>query len=300
MMKITKAVLPVAGLGTRTLPASKSVPKEMFPLLNKPVIQYLVEEALEADIREIIFVISKDKEVIRHYFQGHDGLEALLSRKGKSNALGELNRLLKKLRFHFCYQNEPLGDGQAILAAQDFLNDQEACAVLFGDDLILNKVGGLKQLLKHYSHCRSSVVAVTEISPKESNKYGIAIPKMNIKKNDIGSCFEVGSMVEKPLVPPALFGIIGKYIITPTVIKNLKHARGSHDQEIRLIDGLITTLRSGEEKIFACALQGERYDTGNIIGLLKANMAYALRDEHFQEELSAFFAKTKMPRKRLK
>lgn len=289
-MQISKAILPVAGLGTRTLPASKSIPKEMFPLLHKPVIQYLVEEALEADIKEIIFVINKDKEVIRHYFQGHDGLEALLSLKGKSNnALGELNRLLKKLRFHFCYQNEPLGDGHAILAAQPFLNDQEGCAVLFGDDLILNKVGGLKQLRKHHSRCRASVVAVTEIHPKESDKYGIVIPKTNTKKDGAGSCFEVVDMVEKPLTPPSLFGIIGKYIITPAVIKNLKQANSSHGQEIRLIDGLIATLRSGEEKVFACSLQGERYDTGNIGGLLKANLAYALHDPQLQQEISPLF-----------
>lgn len=283
-MIVKKAILPVAGLGTRTLPASKSIPKEMFPILAKPVIQYLVEEAIGAGIDEIIFVISKEKELIRNYFTRDEALEKIIEAKGRASALTDLNAIIDKIKIKFCYQNEPRGDGHAIMCAKEHING-EACAILFGDDLIQNQKGGLQQLMENFKHYQSSMVAVTKIEPKESEKYGI----INISEK-IDNCYRVKDMVEKPNATnaPSNLAIIGKYIITPPIIEYLSQAESSHGEEIRLIDGFIRALNSKKEEIIACELKGRRYDTGNIEGLLQANIGYALANKELSSGLKTF------------
>lgn len=277
--KIKKAILPVAGLGTRTLPTSKSVPKELFPILNKPVIQYLVEEVVSAGIEEIIMVISPEKEILKKYFSRDQELEKIIEQKGKSPLLKDLNHLIKKIKFSFCYQEFPHGDGHAILCAEDFIED-EAVAVLFGDDLVLHEKSGLQQLMEIYEKVGDNVLALTEISNKDSEKYGM----VGYQKNK-SSILEIKQLVEKPKPEnsPSNMAIIGKYIISANVIKNLKKAKSSHGGEIRLIDGLSESLKNSQEKIYGCPIKGERFDTGNFEGLLEANIGYALKSAHFKK-----------------
>ena len=174
-MQIKKAVLPVAGLGTRTLPASKAIPKEMFPIVNKPVIQYLVEEAVSAGIEEIIMVISKDKEIIKEHFAENLELEKLLEQKGRTKELEAIRKLKNLAKITYVYQNEPRGDGHAILCAEEFIND-EPIAILFGDDIVDNEKSALSQLIDVYENKKTSVIAVTKVPEENISAYGVIEP----------------------------------------------------------------------------------------------------------------------------
>jgi len=265
-MKIKKAVLPVAGMGTRFMPATKTVPKELLPIVDKPVIQYLVEEAVNSGIEEIIFVISPDKEMIRHYFSRDHELEESLKKRGKDDIIDKLNHIHNMAKFTYVYQHEPLGDGHAILQAEKAVGD-EAFLVLFGDDIVKHEIPAAKQLMNNYNG--NAIIAVEKV-PKESiSSYGVINPG-----EQIDNLYKVESMVEKPYPKdaPSDLGIIGKYICPPGIFNAIKEGSKNTSNELRLIDGLI---KLGEkEAIWAYHIQGERFDTGKAEGLIAANNAF--------------------------
>jgi UTP--glucose-1-phosphate uridylyltransferase len=265
-MKIRKAVLPVAGMGTRFLPITKVVPKELLPIVDKPVIQYLVEEAVKSGIEEIIFVISKEKELIRKYFSHHPELEESLLLKGKHKMLEAVRPLHRMAKFTFVYQNEPQGDGHAILQAE-YAVGKEPFLVLFGDDIVKGPVPAARQLIERYKG--EAIIAVERIPREKTSMYGIIDP---IQMAD--RLYEVKGLVEKPAPKdsPSTLGIIGKYVCPPEIFNALKKAKRGKDDEIRLIDGLVKLMET--EKIWAVEIEGVRYDTGYPEGLAAAIKAY--------------------------
>ncbi len=264
--KIRKAVLPVAGMGTRFLPVTKVVPKELLPIVDKPVIQYLVEEAVASGIEEVIFVISHQKELIRAYFSHHPELEDHLFKKEKHVLLDAIRLLHKMAHFRFVYQDEALGDGHAILMAEKEVNG-EPFLVLFGDDIVKGEVPAAQQLIRQFRG--ESVIAVERIPKAKTKLYGI------IKPGEIvGGKIEVLGLVEKPepKMAPSTLGIIGKYVCPPEIFDALRKAKHSKDGEIRLIDGFIQLQK--KQKIWAVEIEGKRFDTGNPEGLAAAIRAY--------------------------
>jgi UTP--glucose-1-phosphate uridylyltransferase len=265
-MNIKKAVLPVAGVGTRFLPATKVVPKELLPIIDKPVIQYLVEEAANSGIEEIIFVISKGKELIKGHFSHHPELEDFLKKKGKTELLKKVEPIHNITKFSYVYQDEPKGDGHAVLMAEKEVGN-EPFLVLFGDDIVKSDVPAAKQLLNHFKG--ESILAVERIPKEKSVLYGIIKPG---KQTD--RLYEVTDMVEKPNPDeaPSDLGIIGKYVCPPEIFDALKNAKPGKDGEIRLIDGFNKLKET--QKIWAVEIEGERFDTGNPKGLVAAANAF--------------------------
>ncbi len=265
-MKVTQAILPVAGLGTRFLPWTKSVPKELLPLGNQPIIAHLVHECLDEGIDDICFVISKGKEAIPLYFERHPELEKNLEAKGKSNLLEELKKY-DSVRFHTVYQDEQLGDGHAILQAKDW-TDQHATAILFGDDLFTDADSALRQLINAYELFtedeRGAVIALEKIPLEHTSKYGIVdIEKEHESQPRIK---KIKGLVEKPNPEdaPSTFGIVGRYIIPRSTIDVLPNITSGEGGEIRLIDAFINQL--GSEHIYGYECEGKRIDTGNPEG----------------------------------
>ncbi len=274
MTQITQAILPVAGLGTRFLPWTKSVPKELLPIGNEPIIALLVDEALSIGIREICFVISRGKEAIPEYFFERPELQAELAKRGKAHMLEELARY-SELNFHVTYQDEQKGDGHAILQARDWVQS-DVTAVLFGDDLIDGPKSGLEQLKLGYDEAQKivgaginpAVIALENVPREAVSKYGIA----DVEKSD-GRLKRVKNLVEKPKpeAAPSTLGIVGKYLIPRSVFNILPVVGASHGGEIRLIDALIEGLP--DTPVFGYAFEGKRYDTGTPEGYREAVQA---------------------------
>lgn len=265
-MKIRKAVLPVAGMGTRFMPATKVVPKELLPIVDKPVIQYLVEEAVLSGIEEIIFVISKDKELIKSHFSHHPELEAVLEARQKSDVLKKLEPIHNLATFHYVYQDEPLGDGHAILQAEALVNN-EPFLVLFGDDIVKHDIPAAKQLMNQFEG--EAIVAVQPVAKEHLSSYGVIHP--GEKK---GALHQIEGMIEKPHPDeaPSELGVIGKYVCPPEIFEAIRQGQASADGELRLIDGL-NKLRE-LQNVWAYPIEGERFDTGKAEGLIAANNAF--------------------------
>lgn len=282
MKPIKKVVILAAGLGTRFLPMTKAIPKAMLPILDKPVIQYLVEEALDSGIREIIIVTGMGRRAIEEHFDHSYELEHELKKRGKEELLEELERIEKKARFVYVRQENAHGDGHAILCAKDILGE-EPFAVLFGDDIVDGSRPALKQLLEVYEKTGSPVLCVEKVSDDKLSNYGV----IQIEKEG-NSPMTVTGLVEKPApeAAPSSYGIIGKYVCTPEILTHLEESESSHpDGEIRLIDGLRTHLEA-KGQIHAITVEGTRYDTGTPLGLLEANIAFALKDQENKEALT--------------
>ena len=265
---VKKAVILAAGLGTRFLPMTKVIPKAMLPILNKPVIQYLVEEAIASGIHEIIIVTGIGKRTIEEHFDPSYELENELKLRGKEDLLEEVQKLEKAARFVYVPQNEAKGDGHALLCAKELL-DEEPFAVLFGDDIIDGPVPALAQLLKVYEETGTPVLCTERVPKERIGSYGV----LGIASQE-GRRIQVASLVEKPKPEeaPSNYGIIGKYICTPDVLRALEHAEAK--EELRLIDGFRTLLAEGQS-LYALEIDGTRYDTGTPLGLLEANIAFA-------------------------
>jgi len=292
-MKIKKVVIPAAGLGTRFLPATKSLAKEMLPIVDKPCIQYLVEEAVASGIKEIIIVTSNGKESIKNHFSPSTKLKEHLRKNKKVAYIKELEKIEKMAKIHYVKQPFPGGDGHAILCAKKYIKN-EPFAVLFGDDIYDSKVPALKQLIKEYEKYQSPIVGIEEIDKKDSEKYGIVDSKT---KNS--SSFEIINMVEKPKPQkaPSNLGIIGKYIVTPELFKTLSKSKpASKSKELRLIDGMKGYLKSG--KIRGLKIKGQRFDTGDKLGYLKAVIHFALKNKELSAKLKQYIKK--FPDSRLK
>jgi UTP--glucose-1-phosphate uridylyltransferase len=273
--KVTKAVILTAGLGTRFLPVTKVVPKALLPVAGKPVIHLLVEEAVNSGIDHVVIVTSPEQTAIKEYFTHNDALERELNRRQKSHLTADLNALVQKAHLTFVVQTEALGDGHAILQAKEHIKGDHF-AVLFGDDLILGEKPGLAQLIEVFEQTGGSVIATEEVPDAKIHNYGVIEPEPTEAK-PTKAFIRVKSLVEKPPATeaPSNLGVIGKYACHADVLPALEKSQASHaDGEVRLIDGLITSLQTGSP-IYACKMQGNRYDTGTPEGYLHANIAFA-------------------------
>jgi len=266
-MRITQAILPVAGLGTRFLPWTKVVPKELLPVGNEPIIAKLVDECLSIGIDDICFVISPGKELIPQYFNEDPTLEAELARRGKSDLLTKL-RAYDKVKFHIVYQHEQLGDGHAILQAAKWVQSDHV-AILFGDDLIIDERSGLQQLADTMEKVpaaeqkNAAMLCLQNVPREKTSSYGI----VELADGGEGSLKRVTGMVEKPKPQdaPSTFGIVGKYLIPRSTFDILPNVGSGHGGEIRLIDALIHQLKDGIP-VYGCEFTGKRFDTGTPEG----------------------------------
>jgi len=278
-MKVRKAVIPVAGLGTRFLPATKVVPKELLPIVDIPSIQYVVQEAVDAGIEEIIFVTGRGKDGIEDHFDDAPELEQILSDRGQSEMVKMLRRIAEMTEVVSVRQKKPLGLGHAVLCARDLVGN-EPFAVLLADDLIESETPCVRQLLNIFEDTQESVIALMEVAESEVHQYGV-IKGKEIKKR----LYQVEATVEKPVAKdaPSRMAIIGRYVLRPeifTILQNLPPGRGG---EIQLTDGLAQLVR--ERKIFGCEFLGDRYDIGDKFGFVRATVAYALKRPDLKDKV---------------
>lgn len=282
MQKITKAIIPVAGLGTRFLPATKAQPKEMLPIVDKPVVQYLVEEAAASGITDIIFVTGRDKRTIEDHFDVAPGLERTLEEKGKKESVKLVQGISNLARFAYIRQKYPKGDGDALLTAAHLM-ENESVAVLFGDDLILGKTPALKQLVAVYEKYGAPVVALAEVQPEVVSSKGI------VKATNIGgNVFQIHEIVEKPALDkaPSNLAVVGKYIITSDILEELRNVKIKGGEELRLAHALDRAARTGE--VYGVKLEGEWLDCGSKIGFLKATVRFGLEHPETKKEFKDF------------
>lgn len=281
-MKVRKAVFPAAGLGTRFLPVTKAIPKEMLPLVDKPLIQYCVEEAIASGIEDVIIITGRGKTAIEDHFDVSKELEALLKENGKTALLKMVRDISNLVRFSYTRQKEALGLGHAILCAKDLVGD-EPFAVFLGDDIIDSKVPTMEQMIAIYKKHRHSVLAVQRV-PKESiSNYGV------IKGKNIGSrLFEVTDLVEKPKAEdaPSDLAVIGRYILTPDIFGYLEKTKPGKNGEIQLTDAL--KAMAHRHPLYALEFEGDRYDAGDKLGFLKANVSFALKRDELKKDFVEF------------
>ncbi len=284
--KIKKLIIPAAGWGTRFLPMTKIVPKELLPILNRPSIDLLVDEAIESGIEEIILVISTRKQEIMQYFEPNIPLENELDSKNKNELLKSLKKTNRQAVIRVVYQYEQLGLGHAILTGAKFFND-EPFAVILGDDLIQSEVPVIKQLISKYEECNSSILGVQTVSREDLNKYGIIIPKNDSEKNN--KFFEIKGAIEKPKLKnaPSNKAVLGRYIFNYSIVKHLEERLRNIDtsKEFDLIDVFPNYMK--EEKIYAYEFDGLRFDLGSIKGFVLATIHYALKNEEIGGEIAA-------------
>lgn len=276
MAKIRRAVFPAAGLGTRFLPATKAQPKEMLPLVDKPIIQYAVEEAIASGLENLVIVTGRGKNAIEDHFDVSYELEKILEERGKSDLLSLVRAVSEMVHIAYIRQKEALGLGHAILITRDLMND-EPFAVLLGDDVIESDIPCIRQMMDIYDKYETSVVALMEVPEEETSRYGI-IKGRPVPDGD-GRLFEVIDMVEKPAhnEAPSNMAIIGRYILTPQIFQALDETGRGSGGEIQLTDGLRRLL--GRQKILAYKFQGKRYDAGDKLGFLQATVEFALKNK---------------------
>jgi len=281
-MKIRKAVITAAGWGTRFLPLTRSQPKELLPLVNKPLIHYAVEEATNSGIEQIILITALGKHAIEDYFDRSFELEYVLERKGEAKLLQEMRKLSNLADICYIRQKEQLGLGHAILIAREVIGD-EPFAVLLPDDIIDSKTPTLKQMIEVYQQHRTNVIAVERVDPQDTVKYGIIEPR---KISD--NIYQVLGLVEKPepVQAPSDLGVVGRYILTPQIFDALEATPAGKNKEIQLTDALQLLLK--QQAIYAYEFEGVRYDTGTPLGWLKATIAFALRHPDFGQELKGY------------
>ncbi len=270
-MKIRKAVLPVAGLGTRVLPASKVIPKEMLPLVDKPTLQYIVEEAVAAGIEEIIFVTSRSKRSIEDHFDAFPELEAVLERKAKHKELEELRQLQTMATYTSVRQAEPLGLGHAVLCAKELVGD-EPFVVMLGDILIPPETPCLPELIEVYERYQGSVLSLVPLPPETIPTYGIATVE------ELGSnVVKIPHVVEKPPLEeaPSDLGVYGRYVLTPDIFELLEQTQPGSGGEIQVTDAIEMQAQAG--RCYGVKFTGTRYDTGTPLGLLTTSIAFALK-----------------------
>ncbi len=283
MLKVTKAVFPVAGLGTRFLPATKASPKEMLPIVDKPLIQYAVEEAIAAGITEMIFVTGRSKRAIEDHFDKSYEVEAELEARGK-DALLEVVRSIKPANVDCFYVRQPaaLGLGHAVLCAEKMVGDHPF-AVILADDLLHSKVPVMKQLVDVFNHYHSSVVGVERIRRDDSASYGVIEGRE--WEEDI---IKLSGIVEKPqpALAPSNLGVVGRYVFMPGIFEHLRHTRPSAGNEIQLTDAIASLL--AEEQVLAYRYYGTRYDCGSKLGYLKATVQLALQHPEVRDGFEAY------------
>lgn len=276
--KIRKAIIPAAGLGTRFLPATKAQPKEMLPIVDKPTLQYIIEECVASGIEEILIITGRNKKSIEDHFDRSVELEMELERSGKQEMLEMVREISDMVNIHFIRQKEPRGLGHAILCAKTFVGN-EPFAVLLGDDVVYNdEKPCLKQLIDCYGEYKTSVLGVQTVDPNDVNKYGI-VGGIHIEDR----VYKVKNLVEKPAVEeaPSNVAILGRYIITPRIFEILEETKPGKGGEIQLTDALLQLVK--EEAMYAYDFEGRRYDVGDKLGFLQATVEYALRKTELRE-----------------
>lgn len=282
MRIIKKAIIPAAGLGTRFLPATKAQPKEMLPIVDKPTIQYIVEEAVASGIQDIIIVTGRTKKAIEDHFDKSVELEMELEKKQDKELLQIAKSVSQIANIYYIRQKEPRGLGHAVLTAKTFVGE-EPFAVLLGDDIIDSKKPTLKQMIEIYDRYQASVLGVQTVEDQEVNKYGI-IDGVQI----LDQIYKVNDMVEKPPIDkaPSNIAVLGRYIITPAIFEYLEKQEAGAGGEIQLTDALNKLAK--KEPMYAYEFEGKRYDVGNKIGFLQANVEFALKREDLKEEFKAY------------
>jgi UTP--glucose-1-phosphate uridylyltransferase len=278
-VRVRKAVLPAAGFGTRFLPASKAVPKEMMPLVDRPIIQYAVEEAVASGIEQIIIVISAGRNAIEEHFDADPTLERWLEDRGDIELLRQIRRITEMGTIAFVHQKEQLGLGHAVLMAKELVGD-EPFAVLLSDDVMRNPNGApvTRQLIEIYQQHRGSVIAAQRIPREDASRYGIIAPR-----HEEGRLVEIEDLVEKPSVAdaPSNLAVLGRYVLTPMIFDLLETTPRGTGGEIQLPDAIRS--QSQDQPVFAFHFAGERHDAGTRLGWLKANVAMALESEAADE-----------------
>lgn len=276
--KIRKAIIPAAGLGTRFLPATKAQPKEMLPIVDKPTLQYIIEECVASGIEEILIITGRNKKSIEDHFDRSVELEMELEKAGKQQMLEMVREISDMVNIHFIRQKEPRGLGHAILCAKTFVGD-EPFAVLLGDDVVYNdQKPCLKQLIDCYGEYKTSVLGVQTVDPQNVNKYGV-VGGLHIEDR----VYKVKELVEKPSVEeaPSNVAILGRYIITPKIFEILENTKPGKGNEIQLTDALLKLIE--HEAMYAYNFEGRRYDVGDKLGFLEATVEYALRKEELRD-----------------
>jgi UTP--glucose-1-phosphate uridylyltransferase len=286
--EITKAVFPAAGLGTRFLPATKASPKEMLPLVDKPLIQYVVEEAVASGIEEVVVITGRGKRAIEDHFDVAFELEEDLKKKGKHKLLSEVQRIANLVTFCYIRQKKALGLGHAVLTAKRVVGN-EPFAVLLGDDIIDSRVPAMKQMMGVFRRYPATILAIQKVPKAQTRQYGI----IDGKKIEDG-VYLVKDLVEKPSPDeaPSNLAIIGRYILTPEIFSALEHTKPGKGGEIQLTDGL--RLLMERQPIYAFEFEGKRHDAGDKLGFLKATVEFGLKNDEFGAEFKNYLQKLKL------
>lgn len=284
--KIRKAIIPAAGLGTRFLPATKAQPKEMLPIVDKPTLQYIIEECVASGIEEILIITGRNKKSIEDHFDRSVELEMELEKAGKEEMLEMIKKISDMADIHYIRQKEPRGLGHAIYCAKSFVGD-EPFAVMLGDDVVDSKVPCLKQLMDCFNEYQTTILGVQEVNANDVNKYGI-VDGIYIEDR----VYKVKELVEKPSLEeaPSNVAILGRYIITPQIFEILENTKPGKGNEIQLTDALQTLISN--EAMYAYIFEGKRYDVGDKLGFLEATVEFALKKEGLRDKFIEYL-KTK-------
>lgn len=277
MKRVKKAIIPAAGLGTRFLPATKAQPKEMLPVVDKPTLQYIIEEAVNSGIEEILIITGRNKSSIEDHFDKSVELEMELERSGKLELLETVRRISNMVNIHYIRQKEPKGLGHAVSCAKSFIGN-EPFAVMLGDDVVDAQTPCLRQLMDVYDEKQGSVLGVKEVDRSQVNKYGIVDGEFQSQ-----GLYKVNDLVEKPDIStaPSNIAILGRYIISPKIFEILSNTAPGKNGEIQLTDALKTLLK--EEEMYAYVFEGKRYDIGDKVGFIEATVDFALKRPELRE-----------------
>ncbi len=281
-----KAVIPAAGLGTRFLPATKAQPKEMLPIVDKPTLQFIIEEAVESGIEEILIITGRNKTSIENHFDKSIELELELEKKGKTDLLEEVRKISDMVNIHYIRQKEPLGLGHAVYCAKSFIGN-EPFAVMLGDDIVYSEKPCLKQMIEVYEKYETTILGVQEVPIEDVDKYGIIDGKYIENR-----VYKVKDLIEKPAIEdaPSNMAILGRYIISPAIFEILEQTKPGKGGEIQLTDAL--KVLAQREAMYAYIFEGRRYDAGDKQGFLEATVEYALRREDLREGFLRYLVET--------
>lgn len=291
MKKVTKAVIPAAGLGTRVLPATKAQPKEMLVIVDKPSLQYIVEELVESGITDIVIVTGRNKNSIEDHFDFSYELENTLQKENKIELLEKVDKISSMANIFYVRQNHPLGLGHAILKAKPFIGD-EPFVIALGDDIVYNPERPVaKQLIENYEKYGASIVGCQEVALEDVSKYGVVKPTEKLDENTVA----ISDFVEKPSKEeaPSRLACLGRYLLDGKIFNYLEETKAGKGGEIQLTDAILKMLQDGE-KVVAYKFQGKRYDIGNKFGLLKANIEFGLKNDETKKELKEYLKSLKL------
>ena len=284
MKKVRKAIIPAAGLGTRFLPATKAMPKEMLPIVDRPTIEYIVEEAIASGIEDIIIVTGKGKRSIEDHFDRNFELEENLREKGKYELLDKINQS-SKVEIHYIRQKEPKGLGHAVWCARNFIGD-EPFAVLLGDDIVQAEKPCLQQLMEQYDETGSSVIGVQQVAEENTHRYGIIDPSVQE-----GRRYQVSNFVEKPEqgTAPSNLAIMGRYVLTPEIFGFLDKQQAGAGGEIQLTDAI--QVLNQVQNVYAYDFEGKRYDVGEKLGFIQTTVEMALKRDELREDILVYLTR---------